>query len=445
MNQVIDVTAVLDGQKSPAFHVRLVFLAFIAVIADGFDLGIAAFAGPSFIKEFSLKGSELGALLGGSVAAGILGPPVFGYFADRCGRKPVIIIATFSYATLTLAAIPATSFYQILVTRIVAGIVLAGVLPIVVTLTNEFAPRRAKATMVILMFTGVTFGGGLAGLASASLTAEHGWRVLFWIGGLTPVAIGFILWATLPESPKFLALRPGRYSDLAALMQRIDPSLRLPKGASFVIGGEQRQSDVSLRSLFEGRLALLTPLFWVSNFVALAVFFFIYQCAPTLLSRSGASISEAATATMLFQFGGTAAGLFSMRLLDKHGFLPVPFLYACAIPLVASIGFEGLPIFTLATVISAAGFCLLGVQFGNIGTEANLYPTAVRSWGVGFNFGFGRVGGGLGAFFGGLAYGADLSSQMLFVLAAIPLMVGFLVSIGIVPLYREHLNSLRLT
>jgi MFS transporter, AAHS family, 4-hydroxybenzoate transporter len=52
---------------------------------------------------------------------------------------------------------------------------------IAVSLINEFAPKHARATMVILFFTGVTFGGGLPGLIAAKFMAVHGWRILFWI------------------------------------------------------------------------------------------------------------------------------------------------------------------------------------------------------------------------------------------------------------------------
>ena len=67
-----------------------------------------------------------------------------------------------------------------------------------------------------------------------------------------------------------------------------------------------------------------------------------------------------------------------MRPLDKYGFIPVPILFACAIPIVACIGLPGLPEGVIIALVAAAGFCLLGLQFGNIASETNglsdLYP-----------------------------------------------------------------------
>jgi AAHS family 4-hydroxybenzoate transporter-like MFS transporter len=438
---IIDVSATLDRRGGSAFNIRLVILAFLIMMTDGFDLGATASAGPGLIREWGLKGPELGVLLSSSLAAGFFGPPLLGYLADRFGRKRVVVFGAVFFGLATLAAIPTTSLTQLVITRLFAGVALAGTLPIVVALVNEFAPRSSRATMVVLMFTGVTFGGGLPGFVAARYMAEHGWRILFWIGGLGPLVFALILLFALPESIKYLALRPERRDDLVALLKRVDPGLNVGPETTFVIAGEENRAKFSFAALFEGPLATLTPLFWVSNIVSLGVFYFINQWMPTVLSASGTSPEQAQIATGLFQFGGTIAGLLSMRLLDKLGFLPVPVLYACAIPIVACIGLPGLPPAVLIALVAAAGFCLLGLQFGNIASEANIYPTYIRSWGVGSNFACGRIGGGLGPLLGGFAFGAHMPSQQIFLFAAAPLAVGLLAALLITPRYRRRIAA----
>ena len=186
---------------------------------------------------------------------------------------------------------------------------------------------------------------------------------------------------------------------------------------------------------------MLTPLYWVSNLAALMVFYFINQWMPTVLSHSGVSIEQAAIATTLFQFGGTLGGLVSMRVLDRYGFLPVPILFACAIPIVIAIGVPGLPPLALIGLVASAGFCLLGLQFGNIATEANIYPTYIRSWGIASNFAIARIGGALGPLLGGMAFGARLPAQQIFAIAAAPLVVGLIVALFIVPRYRAQIAA----
>ena len=437
---IVDVTEVLDRQKITRFNVGLLILAFLVMMTDGYDLGATAFAGPGLIKEWGLRGPELGVLLSSSLAAGFFGPPILGYLADRFGRKRVIVAGAFAFGLFTLAAVPTTSLNELVVTRIFTGIALAGTLPIVVALTNELAPKHARATMVVLMFTGVTFGGGLPGLIAAKYMALHGWRILFWVGGLAPLAIASVLLFALPESVKYLTLHPARRDELVAMLKRIDGSLRIGSDTRFIISGEQNKTRFSLGALLEGPLAVLTPLYWTSNLVTLMVFYFINQWMPTVLSSSGVSVEQAAIATTLFQFGGTLAGLLSMRFLDKVGFLPVPILFACAIPIVIGIGIPGLSPAVLIGLVASAGFCLLGLQFGNIATEANIYPTYIRSWGVGSNFAVARIGGGLGPLLGGMAFGAHLPGQQIFAIAAAPLVVGLIAAVLIVPRYRAQLQ-----
>jgi MFS transporter, AAHS family, 4-hydroxybenzoate transporter len=440
---VVDITEVLDRQKITGFNVGLVILGFLAVMTDGYDLGAAAFAGPGLIKEWGLRGPELGVLLSSSLAAGLFGPPLLGYLADHFGRKRVIVVGAFTFGLFSLAAVATTSLNQLVLTRIFAGIALAGTLPTVVSLVNEFAPKQARATMVILMFSGVTFGGGLPGLIAAKFMAVYGWRILFWVGGLAPLAIATVLLFALPESVKYLTLRPARRAELVALLNRIDGSLQVGPDTRFVISGEHNKPRFSFGALFEGALAVLTPLYWVSNLLCLMVFYFINQWMPTVLSSSGVTIEQAAIATALFQFGGTLAGLVSMRFLDRIGFLPVPILYACAIPIVIGIGVPGLPAAALIALVASAGFCLLGAQFGNIATEANIYPTYIRSWGLGSNFAVARIGGASGPLLGGMAFGAHWPAQQIFLFAAAPLVVGLIVAMFIMPRYRAQLQRQR--
>jgi AAHS family 4-hydroxybenzoate transporter-like MFS transporter len=440
-SKLVDITRVLDDQKIGPFQIRLLILSFIVMMIDGYDIGAAAFAGPSLIREWSLRGPELGVLFSATLISGLIGSPLLGYLSDRFGRKRIIVYASLYFGLLTTCAVLATSVQSLTLLRFFAGIGIAGMLPVVVALNNEFAPRGFRATMVVLMFTGVTFGGGLPGLVAAKFIPTLGWHVLFWAGGIGAVVISLLLAFTLPESVKYLALKPERRDDLVKTLAAIQPDIAIGPDTQFVITGEENQPKFRMSALFEGRLALLTPLFWISNAICLMVFYFINQWMPTLLATDGIPVAHAAIATTLFQFGGTLAGLVTMRLLDKHGFVPVPVLFALAIPVVALIGLRGFPEGVVITLIAAAGFCLLGLQFGNIASEANVYPTYIRTWGVGSCFAAGRVGSAIGPLTGGYLFAKHVPLQETLFIAAVPLFIGLVASIAIVPLYRKQIES----
>jgi AAHS family 4-hydroxybenzoate transporter-like MFS transporter len=438
-SKLVDISRILDDQKIGPFQIQLLIISFLVMMIDGYDIGAAAFAGPSLIHEWGLRGPELGVLFSATLISGLLGSPLLGYLSDRFGRKRIIIYSALYFGILTTAAVLATNVNSLMLLRFLAGIGIAGMLPVVVTLNNEFAPRGFRATMVVIMFTGVTFGGGLPGLVAAKFIPTYGWHILFWVGGLVAIAIAILLTFTLPESIKYLALRPNRRDDLVKTLAALRPDLVITPDTQFVIGGEENQPKFKMSALFSGRLALLTPLFWVSNAICLMVFYFINQWMPTLLATNGIPVAHAAIATTLFQFGGTLAGLVTMRLLDKYGFVPVPVLFALAIPIVALIGIRGFPEALVITLVAASGFCLLGLQFGNIALEANVYPTYIRNWGVGSCFAAGRVGSAVGPLTGGYLFANHVPLQETLFIAAVPLFIGLVVSIIIVPLYRKQL------
>jgi AAHS family 4-hydroxybenzoate transporter-like MFS transporter len=439
-SQIVDITRLIDGQRIRWFNISLVLVSFFVVLTDGYDIGAAAVAAPALVKEWHLDHGQLGPMFSAGLFAGLFGPPIFGFFADRYGRKAVIVGGAVFFGIFTLASVLATSLMTMIVLRFIAGIGISGVLPIAVALNNEYAPRRIRATMIVVMFSGVTFGGGLPGVIAANFMADYGWQVLFWVGGLLPVAAGLLAAFILPESPKFLALRPDRQKDLATLARRINPDVPVSPDAQFVISGEQNRARFSIKAIFAGRLALLTPMFWITNAVNLMIFYFVNQWMPILLSTAGVTVEHAAIATTLFQFGGTLAGLIIMRPLDKYGFIPVPILFACAIPVMASIGQPGLSEGTIMVLVGAAGFCLLGLQFGNISLESNIYPTYIRSWGVGSCFAAGRVGSVFGPLVGGILVARHVPLQDMFYIASVPLAVGLIAAIVITPLYKTELR-----
>lgn len=443
--KTVDLSRIIDSQKIGAFHIGLVIVCFIVVMVDGYDIGAAAFAAPALVREWHVSPAALGGLFSAGLVAGLIGPPVLGWLADHYGRRSAIVGGLIFFGIFTWASVLSQDLKTLIWLRFVAGIGIAGVLAIATALVNEFAPSRMRATLFILMFSGVTFGGGIPGIVAARYMGTYGWQILFWVGGLIPIAIGIIALFTLPESIKFLALKRERHNRLVQQIERLQPGLGLDPNSHFVIGGEDNREKFSYGAIFKGRLAWITPMFWLSSAVNLMIFYFINQWTPTILASAGYPVRDAVLAATAFQFAGTLGGLVIMRPLDKFGFIPVPILFACAIPIVACIGLPGLPEPAILALVAASGFCLLGLQFGNIACETNIYPTYIRSWGVGSCFGAGRVGSVFGPIVGGFLISMHMPLQYLFWIAAIPLVVGLINAVILTPLYRAEWQRLAAT
>ena len=436
--QTIDVIDYIDQRNFNAFNFQLVVLSFLVIMVDGYDITVAAFAVPPLIKAWGVVNpGAFGPVLGASLFGMLFGAPLLGHVGDRYGRKTAILICYVVFGVFTLAAAWSGSLAQLGVLRFLAGIGIGGLLPNVVALNAEFAPRRLQATAVIVSFAGITLGGSLPGPIAAYLMPHYGWPILFYFGGLVPLLLAGLVAASLPESIRFLALR-DRQADVRAMLRRMDPGATPPEGARFVVPAGEK---LPFRYLFSGKLAVMTPLLWLLFVVNLMAYFFLVSWMPTLLA-SASMPAQAAFATMILQIGGFVGALAIALPLDRHGMMPVVALFVLAVPIVGAIGYVAhQSAFELMAVVALAGLCTLGTQFGLNAVSALLYPTALRSTGSGAAFGVGRVGAILGPVVGGRLIDAKLPVQDLYMIATIPFVIGAVAAFILMPMFNERMRT----
>ena len=437
--QTLDVTDYVDARKFNAFNFQVVVVSFLVILVDGFDVTVAAFAVPALIRDWGVQNAgAFGPVLGASLFGMLFGAPLLGHAGDRFGRKTAILVSYVVFGIFTLAAAWSTSITQLAALRFIAGIGIGGLLPNVVALNAEFAPRRLQATAVIVSFAGITIGGSLPGPVAAYLMPQHGWQILFYLGGIVPLLLAGVIATWLPESIRFLALK-DRQAQVIALLQRMDPGVAVPAGKRFVV---RQNEKLPFKYLFDGRLAIMTPLLWALFALNLMAYFFLVSWMPTLLAGANIPLNQAAVATMMLQIGGFVGGCGIALPLDRRGMLPIVALFVLAVPVVGAIGFvaqQSAPL--LMVVVALAGLCTLGAQFGLNAISAILYPTALRSTGSGAAFGIGRVGSILGPVIGGKLIDMHMPVQQLYMIATIPFVLGAILAFILMPLFAERMRT----
>jgi AAHS family 4-hydroxybenzoate transporter-like MFS transporter len=442
MAAILDVARWIDERKVSAFTIRLVILGFFVTLFDGYDIAAASFAGPSLVKAWHIAPGALGPMFSASLIGMLFGAPLLGWIGDRHGRRLAIILSCLIFGGFTWLAAMSTGLGMLTLLRFLAGIGIGGLMPNMIALTAEYAPRSYRATLVILMFTGVSFGGSFPGLIAARLVPHYGWQALFVVGGVVPLLVALLCFFALPESIKYLVVKGNRTGDVRRLLQQIDPGSPPPADATFVIRDERQYSGFSPRYLFSDGLQWITPLLWLLFVINLMVYFFLLSWTPILLTSAALPLSMAALATSIFQIGGTIGGLVLCRPMDTRGLTPIAILFALAVPVVASIGYLGLiapPLLLLFEFLG--GFCVLGLQFGLNALAGMVYPTSVRSNGAGWALGVGRVGSIVGPLVGGALIAAHLRPQQLYLFAAIPLVIGTIACYALSRLYQTRFHG----
>jgi len=422
---VVEITTIIDRRGFDAFSVRLLALSFLVVLIDGFDITVAGFAIPELTHAWRIENpSVFGPMLAASLVGILFGAPLMGVVGDRFGRKVAIVVSYVIFGIFTLCGAWAGSVVQMIILRLLGGVGIGGLLPNIVALNAEFAPKRLRATAVIVSFTGVAFGGALPGPVAAFLVPHYGWPLLFYLGGLVPLMFAVVVFALLPESIRFLAIK-DRQAEIAQLIKRLAPDEHFPISTRFVVCEEKQ---VPFTYLFSGQLAIMTPLLWLLFALNLMTYFFLVSWMPALLAGAHIPVAQAALATAMLQVGGVIGSWTIAVPTDRHGMLPITALFILGIPIIGAIGYVGLqsPVW-LMIVVFLAGFCTLGVQMGINAMSAIFYPTALRATGSGWAFGIGRVGSILGPIIGGLLIGR-LSVPQLYTAAAVPFAIGAVAS-----------------
>ncbi len=194
----VDIAQWVDEQKVGGFLIGLVILSFIVMLSDGYDILAASNGAPSLVAAWHLKPHQLGPVFSASAFGIVVGSPLLGWMGDRIGRRYTVILGTLIFAFATLACAAAGSVNELMVLRFFAGIGLGGMLPNITALMAEFAPRRVRATFVVLMFLGVTAGSILPGAIVAIFPGPDNWRLLFIIGGVAPLVMveEMMVWLT---------------------------------------------------------------------------------------------------------------------------------------------------------------------------------------------------------------------------------------------------------
>jgi AAHS family 4-hydroxybenzoate transporter-like MFS transporter len=404
MSRTVDVAALLDGSSWSTYQKLLTALAALAVIFDGFDIQILGFAIPLLIREWHVARADFGPVLAVGLAGMAVGGPLAGYCGDRFGRRTALIGCVAAFGVATVATAFVHGFAGLAMMRFVTGMGTGGALPNASALAAEFAPLRRRSMAVKLTLVCVPLGGMLGGLLAARVLPALGWRGLYAIGGALPLLFSFVLYAMLPESPRFLARKAALWPRLARLLTRMGHTV--PMGASFEDRAERASaSKASLRTLFGPGLARDTAGLWIAFFFCLGSVYLIFGWLPAMLTAQGLDVTTASTGLAVYNLGGVLGVLVwavLVTILGSRGPLLSGAL-ACAgsalalllipiqahgdhILLIAGLGINGL----LANAVQTSMYAL----------AAHVYPTSVRATGVAYAATIGRVGGLLSSLFG---------------------------------------------
>ncbi len=437
---VIDVGHLIDQAPWSLLAKTYVLLAAIAVLLDGFDNQVLGFALPAIIREWNVARELFSPVVAIGLVGMALGAGLGEIVGDRIGRKTALIGSVVLFGLATGAVAWVREIPPLLVLRLVGGIGIGGVFPNAGALAAEFSPQARRPMAVALTIVCVPLGGMVGGLIAAMVLPVFGWRALFVLGGAAPLAMAVLLYAALPESPRFLARRPERFQELARLMKRFGH--KFPAAITFIDKTEVSDAKrPGLRALFSPYYLHDTFILWGAFFFNLFAIYSVFNWAPTLLTSMGLGLASASRAVAAYNFGGVIGAILCAWLISRIGsrisMVSMAILAAGCAAILSLLPQHHPQVWVLTLWMALHGFFTNGVMTTLYSLSAHIYKADVRSTGSGTALAVGRIGAIVGSF-GGAAL-INIGSNGYFMALAIALVGSALCLMFI----RRHIQRVR--
>ena len=422
-SSTIDVGQVIDDSGLNRVSVSVILLCGLIMLMDGYDYTIINQAAPVIMKEWNIGTALFGPVFSAAFLGYLFGAIVFGTLSDRIGRKKTLMLATCVFSVGTLLAYFSHSIQSLIPIRIFTGFGIGGAVPCAITLTSEYSPLKGRGKYVSIMYSGFLIGIVFGGYAAGAMLQYLNWRWLFVLGFLAPVLAVILVWLKLPESARWLSARGKddiQKASLAQIMKKMQPGIAIDANTQFVSAGSKK-NRASIKELFAGRLAWVTPTVWAYYLISSIAVFFIGSWSPQLLVIKGFSPSAAGyingTGNILVAAGCLLSGFY----FDKVGFRWGSILHVIAAVCVFFLG--GLAPAAFVALLFASGFFINSAHMDVTILAPIVYPPGCRNQGAGGAIAVARIGAMIGPWIGGILLQTKLPMEKLLAFVSMPLLI----------------------
>jgi len=207
---------------------------------------------------------------------------------------------------------------------------------------------------------------------------------------------------------------------LVQLIQGMRPDVRIRPETQFV-SAVTRSGKASIKDLFAGRLAWVTPVIWAYYMISSIALFFLSNWSPKLLVVKGYSDSEAAFISGFVNILVAIGCLLSGFYFDKVGFRWGSILHVIAAVCVYFLG--GLEPTAFVVLLFITGFFMNSAHMDITILAPIVYPSNCRNQGAGAAISVGRIGAMAGPYIGGVLLDSPLPMSSQLAVAAVPLAI----------------------
>ena len=298
----------LENRPLGRFHVVTFGLCFLIFFVDGLDYCAANVGASAIVRAFGADVGAMGPVFRWGFSAFSSAACLFGIIGDRFGRKTGILLGVLAYSFPALLMPFATSLDQVAFFRFLTGLGIGGVVPNVIALLSETAPKRYRVSAVMASFIGYSLGGATIGPRRRLAIPVFGWSILFVTAGVAGIdpARGADLSRCRNRSR---SSRPSSRARrvCARSLRALAPELTITPETRFVLRRPANETRFSLGLLFSGFRRYATPLIWVAFFAEALTYMTLSAWFAVVLETAGPSRTQAALSFSYAAVGAMAA------------------------------------------------------------------------------------------------------------------------------------------
>lgn len=423
MERTQEIGPLIDRAPFGPLQTTVFVLSILCMTFEGYDTYAVSYIGPKLLTLWQLSTATLGIIFTAGTIGSALGYLAIGPLADRIGRRVPVVLGTATFGAASILSTTAHNATTFIAWRIVVGLALGVALPNIVAIAAEVTPARRRSLVVVVLYSGFAIGSALAGLIAGRLMPAFGWAAVLWVGGAVPVLLSLAMSRWLPESPRFLVLRDAHDPRLPGLLARLTGE-GPPPAARFTLHGEQLRRQ-PIRDLFANRRAPSTLMIWLVLTMDVTTIGALVFWIPTLLNAAGRSAAQGINFSVVLLLGGIVGAFIIGWCMDRFG------TYRILVPahLCATLCIVAFALLVKSSPVAVAfliGLTLNGGTSGTQGLLARLYPTALRTTGVGWASAVSRLIGIAQPLLLGVMLAAHWSATTTLLICSVPALISVL-------------------
>ncbi|PVZ57056.1 MFS transporter [Arthrobacter sp. H-02-3] len=369
-----------------------VWLCWLAMVLDGFDLVVLGTVIPTLIKSHELGFDAIGATFAATISlVGVgLGALFISPLSDRFGRRNLLVACVTWFSIFTIAVVFAPNVAWFSTFRLLAGLGLGACLPAALAYMNDYAPAGTAGKSTTRTMTG--YHAGAIATAFLAIMVIPSWRTMFVVGGLAGLALVPFLWFKLPET-----LPPVHHVPVAATSPATTTPVNAPVRAKAAPQTAPEDERARFRDLARKPYPLIAAGVAVASFMGLLLVYGLNTWLPQLMASAGYSLNAGLALLLVLNVGAVVGLLIAGVLADRHGTKRIVLLwFGLSAVFLAGLSIQIQNEVVLYAAVFVTGVFVFSSQVLVYAWVSQLFPARLRGTALGFAAGVGRLGAILG-------------------------------------------------